>query len=156
MTPRSLGGLPKPEPGELTVDDVAARTGYSGAWVRELARKSDGLPNRAVHHGTRTHYFFQPADVDAYMAKHPRGSRATAVAQGPPSDEIPYLREQIERLQAECNRLQEEMMRLKVDWSAGEARLDEMRRICDRQAQTIERLAEAVKESGQAPATLGN
>jgi len=158
MTQRGLGGLPKPEPGELTVADVVSTTGYSGTWVRKLAEKSDGLPSRAVQHGKRMHHFFQPADIEAHMEGHRSGPRrrSAGVPSPPPTEEVRYLRGQIEKLQADRERLQGELTRGKVDWSAGEARLDELRRTCDRQAETIARLTDAIREAGQPPMALGN
>lgn len=157
MTQRGLGGLPRPEPGEMTVADVASRMECTPVWVRKLAQ-DNALPSRVVEHGARRHYFFQRAAVDSYLASHPPAQRRRAARTpgGQLPDEARYLREQVGRLQADRDRLQEELTSLRVDWSAGEARLDELRQICEKQALTIGRLADTVKELGQLAAPLGH
>ncbi len=158
MATPGLGGLPKPSPGELTIADVVARTGLTKEWVRRLATQTTGgIASRVVQHGKRQHYFFSEAAVRAYEEVSDRPARSRPRDRtSPASDEIRYLRHQIDKLQDDRDRLQGELMRLKVDWSAGEARLDELRRTCDRQAEMIARLTETLREAGQPPLALGN
>lgn len=62
----------------------------------------------------------------------------------------------LRRAQVQRDVLQAELTKVKVGWAAAEARIDELTRTSQRQAETIGALSDALKEAEQPSLDMGN